>query len=163
MSFSEQKIDDIAKGIDGIKLLLQGLNVSPETKQPEPGSLQRLNEAGPTKQLIEHEPISESGGGSLWDYPVHIIDFVKAVVEDGNSKDVGLEDSEVLSSLKRLVQTIENPTALRDSSIPELRAAEYRDGPSMPPLEAVVAVLRWAKGQLLVVNEYVYTNVDHRS
>ncbi|KAI0384226.1 hypothetical protein F5Y04DRAFT_238591 [Hypomontagnella monticulosa] len=141
----EQKIDDIAKGIDGIKLLLQGLNVSSGTEQLESSSLQRLNEADPAKHLIEHNTNPGCGVASLWDHSFHIIDFVKAVVEDRDPKDVGPEESEVLSSLRRLVQTLEDPPTLRNSSIPELKIAKYHVGPSMPPLEAVVAVLRWAK------------------
>ena len=147
-TFSEQKIDDIARGIDGIKLLLQGLNVPPDEKQPENGSIGYLNQAESVKPLTEHQPISASGGEPLWDHSAHIIDFVIAVVEDIGSRDIGPEASEVLSSLRNLVQTLEGRAAARDLSFPGAKVVEYQADPPMPPLEAVVAVLRWAKGSL---------------
>ncbi|KAI0149689.1 hypothetical protein F4776DRAFT_174560 [Hypoxylon sp. NC0597] len=137
----EQKIDGIVRSVDSIKLLLEGLNVSSDTKQPEGLPIWHLNQVNSVGSLLEHRPVCES----LWDHPVQIIDFVKAVVEDRGPRDAGPEESEVLSSLKSFVQTLEDPTAVRGLSSPFPEVVKYRTGPSMPPLEAVVAVLRWAK------------------
>ncbi|KAF2493075.1 hypothetical protein BU16DRAFT_466133 [Lophium mytilinum] len=143
----EQKIDGIARDIDGIKLLLQQLNVTPDEANPEDGSTGHLNEAGAIKALIGHRPVSASAGESLWGHSTHIIDFVKAVVEDRGLGDVGPEASDVLSSLRNLIQALEDPAAVRDLSSPEVDVAKYQAKPPMPPLEAVVAVLRWVKDQ----------------
>lgn len=150
--FSEQKIDDIARDIDGIKLLLQRLNVPQDENKPKTSSIWHLNHADSAEPLIEHQPLPASGGEPLWDQLAHIIDFVTAVVEDRGSRDISPEASEVLSSLRNLVQTLERPAAMRDLSFPEAKVAKYQADPSMPPLEAVVAVLRWAKGSFLTKN-----------
>lgn len=75
-----------------------------------------------------------------------MIDFVKAVLEDRDSRNVGPEASEVLSPLRKLVQTLDDPAAARFSSLPEAKFAKRQTNPPMPPLEAVVTVLRWVKG-----------------
>ncbi|KAI0881294.1 uncharacterized protein GGS22DRAFT_192382 [Annulohypoxylon maeteangense] len=141
----EKKIDDIAEGIDGIKLFLQGLNLAPDAKQPEASSTRQLNQIDSAKPLIEHRSICASGSNSLWDHSVHIIDFVKAVVEDRCSGESEDESNGVLSSLKKLVQILEGPIATKDLSFQQAKVAAYQAGPPMPPLEAVVSVLRWAK------------------
>ncbi|KAI1105790.1 hypothetical protein F4804DRAFT_340971 [Jackrogersella minutella] len=138
----ERKIDEIAQGIDGIKVLLQGLNVSSDINPLGASSIRQLGHANSAKPLIEHET---SKGDFLWDHSVHIIDFVKAVVEDRGLREDGTEASGVVSSLRKLVQTLENPTAIQESSLLEAKVMKRQAGPHMPPLEAVVAVLRWAK------------------
>ena len=141
-SFSEQKIEDIAKGVDGIKLLLQELNVPSDAKQPETGSRWHLNQPGSVNPLIDRQFLSTPAREPLWGHSAHIIDFVKAIVEDNGSRDVGSETSEVVSSLRNLVQILEGPADVRNLSFLECKVAEYQAGPPMPPLEAVVAVLR---------------------
>ncbi|KAI1459923.1 hypothetical protein F4805DRAFT_465878 [Annulohypoxylon moriforme] len=141
----EKKIDDIAKGIDGIKLFLQGLNAIPDAKQPEASSAQHFNQIDSVKPLIEHHPDYISNSNSLWDHSVHIIDFVKAVVEERCSGEDENESNGVLSSLKKLVRALEDPAAIKDLPSQQIKVAAYRTGPSMPPLDAVVSVLRWVK------------------
>ncbi|KAI1378884.1 hypothetical protein F4677DRAFT_443364 [Hypoxylon crocopeplum] len=139
------KIDDIAKSVDGIKHLLEGLNVSPDVNQPKTSYSWQLNQLDSAKPLAEQQPTSTTGGEPQWDHSVHIIDFVKAVVEDAGLRNARPEESEVLSSLRNLIQALEGPAVVRDSTFPEIKVARYQNGPPMPPLEAVVAVLRWAK------------------
>jgi hypothetical protein len=148
-SISEQKIDNIASRIDGITLLLQGLNAPSDTRQPEAGHILHPNQAGSVEPVNDHHPICAPGGEHQWDHPIDIIDFVKAVVDDRGSRDVGPEADELLSSLRKLVQTLERPATVRTVPFLQSKVVKPQAGPSMPPLEAVVEVLRWAKGTLL--------------
>ncbi|KAL9071886.1 MAG: hypothetical protein Q9157_005312 [Trypethelium eluteriae] len=143
----EQKIDDIARDVGGIKLLLQGPNAPSAEKRPVTRSQWNLNPVESVKPLIQCQSISASGGEPLWDHSAQIVDFVKAVSEDRSSRDVRPESSEVLSSLRKLVQALEDPITARGSgsSVHRTKPATQQVNPPMPPLEAVVAVLRWAK------------------
>ncbi|KAK4043108.1 hypothetical protein C8A01DRAFT_32747 [Parachaetomium inaequale] len=106
---SEQKIDSTAKDIDRIKQLLDGLSFSSPGTEPR------------------------------WDHSSHIIDFVKTVIQNRGTREVGAGEAEVLSSLRGLVKTLDSPAA-------GYKATRCReDNYSMSPLEAAVAVLRWAK------------------
>jgi hypothetical protein len=145
-SVSEKKIDDIARSIDGIKLFLQAFDVPPGENPSEISSIGHLSQVRSTAPLPEPQSNSTSGGPTLWDHSAHIIDFIKLVVEDIGSRGVSPNTNKVLSSLKSLVQTLEGPTAVRALSFPEVKAAAYQADPPMPPLETVVAVLRWTKG-----------------
>lgn len=89
----------------------------------------------------------------LWDYSAHIIKFIKTIVEDTNSQHVESHATEPLSLLSKLVQILEDPTASPCSGFKFMRS---QPNPSMPPLEAVVTVLRWAKGELVVLNRAHY-------
>ena len=123
--------------------------MSSDEKQPEARSIGHPNQVESVKPLIESRSISAPSGEPLWDHSAHITDFVKTVLEDRGSRDVGTEASEVLSSLRKLVQALEDPAAARGLSSPGARLAKHQANPPMPPLEAVVTVLRWAKGSLL--------------
>ncbi|KAL2819062.1 hypothetical protein BDW59DRAFT_165217 [Aspergillus cavernicola] len=116
----EQKIDDIARDISGIKVMLQ---------KPAELSLPRR----------DCQSVVGGGGEPRWDHSTHIIDFVKAVLEDGVSRICGPEATAVLSSLKKIVHALDNPAATRHTPTMSQVA------PSMPPLDAVLSVLRWAK------------------
>lgn len=150
--FSEQKIDGIVLGIDGIKSLLEELNLSTDKQQPEKGFVPHLNRPDSARLLIESQATSTFGGESPWDYSSHIIDFVKAVVGDRGSGEVDGETGEVLSSLKTLVQTLESPPTAQDLHISDTKVLNHQVASSMPPLNTVVVVLRWAKGSLLTIN-----------
>ena len=140
---SEQKIDGIAKGIDGITLLLKELSAHPEARKPENGSTWQLNQTDTVKPVTEYQPISTTGGERLWDHSVHIVSFVKAIVEDRSARPVAPEDDQILSSLEELARTLESPPDTRNLSFQTGNVAGVQ---AMPPLEAAVAVLRWAKG-----------------
>ena len=136
----------------------------PEEKQPKTSSTWHLDQADSAKPPIEHQPISASCGEPLWGHSAHITDFVRAVAEDRGPRDIGLEASEVLSSLRNLAQTLDGPAAVRDLSSSETKSKNYHADPPMPPLEAVVAVLRWAKGSLLSISEcHEFSNMNIRS
>jgi hypothetical protein len=155
-SISEQKIDNIASRIEGITLLLQGLNVPSDKRQPEAGHILHPNQAGSVKPANEHHPICAPGGEHQWDHPIDIIDFVKAVVDDRGSREVGPGADELLSSLRNLVQALEMPAAVRNVPFLQSKVVKSQADPSMPPSEAGVEVLRWAKSTLLTTK--CYTN-----
>lgn len=75
------------------------------------------------------------------------MDFVKQVVEDPARRDRAPIVSDVVSSLRDFVRTLESPDAIWKSSIQANGAASHQADRSMPPSEAAVAVLRWAKGK----------------
>lgn len=99
----------------------------------------------------EHQSVSAYEGETLWNHSAHIVDFVKAVVEDRVLRNDGPEASEMVSSLRNLVQALEGPASVRGPT-PDSGLAKDLANPPMPPLEAVVAVLRWAKGSSLITN-----------
>jgi hypothetical protein len=104
------------------------------------------------KTQIEYQAISSPWIESpTFDHSTHIISFIKAVVEDRDSKDVGSEATEITSSLRNLVKALENPAAARGLSFSETKVANRQVDPCMPPLDATVAVMRWAKGSLLTM------------
>lgn len=61
-------------------------------------------------------------------------------------KNVGAEDTTAISSLEGILQTLEKPTAPGEPQMSKTQVVRPVIGSSMPPLDAVVAVLRWAKG-----------------
>ncbi|KAM5349179.1 hypothetical protein ACJ41O_009002 [Fusarium nematophilum] len=139
----EKKIDDIARDVDGIKHLLEGLNVPGESprvpKGITPQPTERVNDPP-----VGHHRAPSSVTIPSWDHSVHVIDFIKAVVDDDATlKDKDPESSQVLSSLKNLVNALENPDVPRLA--PNRTKATTQAKSSMPPLESVVQVLRWAK------------------
>ncbi|GAW18188.1 hypothetical protein ANO14919_076620 [Xylariales sp. No.14919] len=143
---SEQKIDEIAEGLETIKALLQNSHVSigqesdgrhiprvpnPSVKGPLP---LRESTVKPPKELTK------------WDHSAQVNDFVKTVANDRASRrGPGIEENDVLAALERLTQALEEPNTVRDLSFPETRDAKLQDHPSMPPTEAAVPALRWAK------------------
>lgn len=150
---SERKIDDIAKGVDGIKHLLRGLNVSADTNRHGSYPIAKPSQPDHVRPATENQPISVPCGEPLWDHSAHIIDFVKTVVEERDSKLVKNEENQIFSSLKSLLQTLENPTSTLHQSLSGVKAAKCTSNLPMPPLEAAVAVLRWAKGSVPATNE----------
>jgi hypothetical protein len=83
-----------------------------------------------------------------WDHSAQVSDFVRTVTEDRASReDPGTDEGDVLSSLRRLARALDNSNVVRDLSFPETRGAESQGDLSMPPAEAAVLCLRWAKGR----------------
>jgi hypothetical protein len=125
--------------------------VPSDKRQPEAGHILHPNQAGSVELVNEHHPICAPGGEHQWDHPIDIIDFVKSVVGDRGSRNVGPEADELLSSLRNLVHILERPAAVRNVPFLQSGVVKPQAGPSMPPLEAVVEVLRWAKGTLVTM------------
>jgi len=106
--------------------------------------------------VAEESPLGEVSGPVTsadprpWDYSAHILDFIKHVAEDSGLGSVGSEAFEVVSSLKNLIQSLENTNSARDLSFPEVGSSDEQSRSAMPPFEAAVDVLRWARGQPLI-------------
>ncbi|KAH8898669.1 hypothetical protein GQ53DRAFT_635840 [Thozetella sp. PMI_491] len=143
----EQKIDDIAKGIDGIQLLLRRLNLHPDVEKPKDGAAFHVDRADPTGLLDPSPSVVVSNGEIQWDYSIHIIDLVKTVIEDSRTKDVGAEEGQVILSLKRLLNALDGPAPMGNLSFPKGNVAKQVGDLPMPPLEATVAILRWSKAR----------------
>ncbi|RDW74799.1 hypothetical protein BP6252_05941 [Coleophoma cylindrospora] len=141
----EQKIDAIAREIGDLKLLIKGLNLPSDENQPTTRSIWNPSQTEPVKPLADYQSISTTSGEPVWDHSAHIIDFIKAVLKDRGSRVFETGAIEVLPSLEKLVQALEDPFAAQDVSLRNTAVAKPRAKPSMPPLDAVVTVLRWAK------------------
>jgi hypothetical protein len=74
----------------------------------------------------------------------HILDFVRSVVSDADARHVEAKNSSVFESLRQLLQTIERSKLASDFPFPQVNE-QQKSGGSMSPLDAAVAVLRWAK------------------
>lgn len=140
----EQKIDGIAKDIDGIKLLLQTIQLNGAEVRPKtPSALPLTQEA----LLLGHETVHESSVLAeeiAWKSSPHVLDLIRAIVKEGATRTINLEIAETLSSLQKLLRRLESPTLeVKASPVPRAPSNVHT---SMPPQVSVVAALRWAKG-----------------
>jgi hypothetical protein len=150
---SEQKIDDIAVGINGINRLLQKLGLS-EAKMQEPH--QELSVA----MKAEPRVLPSSDGEPLSNYPTHFAEFIKSFVND-RGRHASSDIHRVITTLVDLVAgTDEASTDAHLSSKDQAGQAEhdlvnpYRPvNIPMPPTEDVIAILRWTKGVQLLQTE----------
>jgi hypothetical protein len=169
---SEEKINGIAKDIDEIKLLLERLDTTTDAKQARESPSTFINSAVDTsseKPPVENYTMPAPGDKpSSWSYSAHIVDLIRDVVNGESEGGDGPERSEVISSLRNLVQALEKPPHAQELSLSSSRAtfADNSDKPLMPPLDAAVAILRWARGMINLVgsvcNQYA-SNVLARS
>ncbi|KAI0514846.1 fungal-specific transcription factor domain-containing protein [Xylaria bambusicola] len=141
----EQKIDDIAEGLESIKALLQNshIPISQEWDNTTPHVPELRKLAYLTPKDCEINPSKEP---AEWDHPTQVNDFVKTVVEHRALQEgSGAEESHVLASLRGLARALEESNAIRDLSFPGVKDVKIQDRRSMPPIEVAVFALRWAK------------------
>ncbi|KAF2652653.1 hypothetical protein K491DRAFT_695375 [Lophiostoma macrostomum CBS 122681] len=141
----EQKIDAIARDIDGIKQSLQSLQLTTAEARPKTPPVMRTAQGNLITQPETVTGLSASSDEIAWGNSTHVTDFIGAVVREGATRAVDLETNQVLSSLQLLLQRLGSP--LTSSEVGFAREAETRshDNTTMPPQDAVVAVLKWAK------------------
>ncbi|KAH8690118.1 hypothetical protein BGW36DRAFT_390242 [Talaromyces proteolyticus] len=140
----EQKIDQIAKGIDSLTVLLSQ-NASRGVEKSETALVWHPSQASSDKDIAAHQTrLSSHGGDAQWDHSAHIIKFVKAVVDNRNPQ-YGDSPSEVVASLKKLLEILNAPATTLQTSHKFQISNNAANSPPMPPLEAVVNALRWAK------------------
>ncbi|KAF4908614.1 hypothetical protein CGCF415_v006499 [Colletotrichum fructicola] len=144
----EKKIDDIAKGIDGIKLILKNLDSS-QIPKPAPNALTSSDAEASAPPLITEDTIATSVYS--FDHSAHMIDLLKSVLEDGTVTSDGSspETSEVVSSLTDLTRMLEDPSPggnhrSRDKNV--LKGGRIED-PQMPPVKDVLEILRWVRAR----------------
>jgi hypothetical protein len=147
------------RGVDGIKQLLQGLDLTPGAKQQEHGH------SHPVPFPVEDKVIYPSVAEPEWDYSGHIVHYIKAVVNDRNTELSGVEQNTVVSSLKNLLHAVEGSRPGPHLSIPKINVAKHQVDSLMPPLDAAVVILRWAKGQFLLstklLDSLTYNHLAH--
>ncbi|KAI1177614.1 fungal-specific transcription factor domain-containing protein [Nemania sp. FL0916] len=141
----ERKIDEIAEGLEIVKALLQKSHLSIPQERNDGALLSTPNHTiSPSLTLVE--AASTPPEPAKWDHSAQVNDFIKCVAEDRASiGHVEIDESGVLTSLRRLATALEDSNVVRDLSFPEARDVATQDRLSMPPIEAAVVVLRWAK------------------
>lgn len=82
----------------------------------------------------------------MWNHSAHIIDFVRAVVQDRTLENAGPDANGIISSLKNLALALERPNPVQDSAPSKANITKVNAPLSMPPLDAAVGVLKWVKG-----------------
>ncbi|KAI1261042.1 fungal-specific transcription factor domain-containing protein [Xylariaceae sp. FL1019] len=140
----EKKIDEIAEGIDDLKILIKQIDSQSLSKRakdlrdtshhlpPTPGQTGTSSEG-----TRAEEPI-------LWDHSAQVTDFVRTIAEDGPSREMLLPENDILTTLKNLARTIDDNVA-RDLTFPEIRGIKPTTDLPMPPAEAAILALRWAR------------------
>ncbi|KAI1750974.1 fungal-specific transcription factor domain-containing protein [Xylaria castorea] len=142
----EQKIEEIAEGLEAIKALLQKSHPPSERECDDSPTLRKLDNVTSQPLTFRESAVSTSKEPAKWDHSAQVSDFVKTVVEDRASREYpGTEESDILASLRRLSRALNDSNVARDLSFPEIRGSKSQDFISMPPVEAAVLVLRWAK------------------
>ncbi|KAI0199162.1 fungal-specific transcription factor domain-containing protein [Astrocystis sublimbata] len=79
-------------------------------------------------------------------HATQVFDVVDTITEDnGPREEPENAGNDTLASLRRLARALDDTNTTRDMSFPEIKDFEPQDKASMPPIEAAVNVLRWAK------------------
>lgn len=149
MYCSEQKIDSIAKDIDGIKHILNQLQLQrlPTGSSDSPPAVVHVKASEEAKMPTEYDQQnSETNGEILWGHSTHILDFIKVVVRDRGSQDVTSEEAQTISSLRILLQTLEKPVSVYGPGLSKNVGMSREANVVLPPLQDVIFALKWAKG-----------------
>ena len=143
---SEQKLDGIAKDIEGIKLLLQSPTVPEVEDKSSSDPDQHFQRDDSFASALKRQPAACGREEPVWDHPPQMIGFVKAIVKDLDSRDVGFDTDRVLPLLRSVAGVLERPILSADLSLSTCKFLERQPPPLLCPSNAVLAVLRWAKG-----------------
>jgi hypothetical protein len=137
---SEQKVDSIAQDIDSIKTLLRGLGLSPGTADVVHSRRSTAGEARlPQIGVFDAQFVT---AGKTWDHPEHMIDFVRAVLGDLKRTE---GDEKVVTALTDLDESMQRSRHTLPPHVPMGLDVEVQSQ-RMPPLEAILPVLRWVQG-----------------
>ncbi|KAI1114326.1 fungal-specific transcription factor domain-containing protein [Nemania sp. NC0429] len=142
----ERKIDEIAEGLEAVKILLQ--KSLPPIRQESGDNilLQTPDSITAWPPVPSEYDVDVSQEPAKWDHSTQVSDFVRIVADDRASReDPRMQESDVLASLRRLARALESSDAARDLSFPETRGAKSQNHLPLPPADAAVIVLRWAK------------------
>ncbi|KAK5051527.1 hypothetical protein LTR84_003179 [Exophiala bonariae] len=143
---NEQKIDNIVGGIEDIKRLLHRKDVVavntlssdiPESYPRPPKPPARVPETQPSSRPKEIN--------TDWDTSHHIVEFVKAVVQNCDLQLPNLELGQAVSSLSAIITVTDDKVLDQHSDCGLLARYIPHVPPSLPPLKAAVDLLRWAK------------------
>ncbi|KAH8647954.1 hypothetical protein BX600DRAFT_443289 [Xylariales sp. PMI_506] len=137
----EKKLDDIVKGIDSIRGILQRLDPGPPSQQ-----LARADQLLATKDVPEEQFQPVEDELSLQEHAIQVESFVKEIVENSGSQSMSIETAEVLLSLKKLLRQKYHSKLPKVLPIPSLASSLTENSPSMPAMEVSLRVLRWVEG-----------------
>ncbi|KZL68094.1 fungal specific transcription factor, partial [Colletotrichum incanum] len=142
-----RKIDDIARDIFFIKSSLGNHNVPKEYTEQQDGSGAQTTPEKITRPVFGNYASAESHViVPQWDHSFHVIDFVKAFVEDSRPDQEEEDSSETISSLRSLVDVMSNPVlGGKFPLVSESDLASKQTHARLPSLDAVLEVLRWTK------------------
>jgi len=144
---SEQKIDGIARDIDGIKHLLQALQLRPH--EPRTLASMSLNPECGSITLVDCEgerSETDTGGEIIWGHSVHIVDAIKSMVRDDASRTTRPALQRIISSLQHLLRILEVPPGVKNATFSNHPRSRLEAELIMPPLQSAISILRWANG-----------------
>lgn len=145
---SERKFDEISEGIDEIKKLLQERSSGLREHQPH----HTANSDSPlTQDTIEsgrQSPCPFTGGSSFTAHSLEAKRFVESIAAQTTLEDSDLERDDLLACLRDLLrhkndEIVVHQISFSDEPHPMCTTSKTKN---LPPLDAAVFILRWAKG-----------------
>ncbi|CAG9986514.1 unnamed protein product [Clonostachys byssicola] len=142
--FETESINISRVGVDAIQAFLQATNRPPRPTEnrTDKSVISVDNRLETVKHGSQGVSLCAPGSNTHWDHSAHIIEFIKTFVEHIEPAYVGTEGGKVVSSMKTLLTSLENPKHL---VIPKAMAPAPEGNSEMPPLAASVDILRWAQ------------------
>lgn len=145
---SEKKIDSIVRDLADIKRVLQSPNDSPNltlTSSINHGNqLLRQNRPHPLNLPKSPHILSDSFKP---DTTTYIINFIECVAEFPDTSCLDADFQALVSSLRRTANVLKSPELMDVKVGPIHVKPNGKVGMSIPPQEAAVSVLRWARGK----------------
>jgi hypothetical protein len=151
---SEKKIDGIARDLSDIKQLLQK---PPETSSSSLMSLKpgenRLflnifsDSFGVQRQFTVNTSYKQRDGSKL---ASHMVDFINCVADFPDPTNLGADSWTLISSLRASSEFLKHEMPLQVAADSMPRRTDGDADMSMPPQEAAVSILRWARSMYFV-------------
>ncbi|KAF0635419.1 hypothetical protein FPSE5266_10916 [Fusarium pseudograminearum] len=144
----EQKINDISRGVSDIKSLLAGLDlgrITPIRSSAQHHTTPSLQSREVGEGPLQDRDVSRNSPPPQLDHSLHVINFIKSIVQRSTEGYTSPEWKDTVSSLEGLVNVLEDPRPSRSSAFPGHTAGNQAENGSAPPLEAILEILRWAK------------------
>lgn len=140
---SERKIDDIAAGIAGIWSIIQRSHTAATPLHPSPSSVASVPG--------QSSPLQFEGESSMSMHSICVGRFMDATIRADCLHDLNTDTEKVLASLGHIFKLQDEYSTVHDMFFSESVCHPGAAG-GMPPMEATVLVLRWAKGKLLLAH-----------
>lgn len=149
---SERKFDEISEGIDEIKKLLQERSSDLREHQPH----HRADSDSPliqdTIETGRKSPCPFTGGSSFTAHSLEAKRFVDSIAAQ-TTLDSDLERDDLLACLRELLrhkndEIVVHQISFSDQPHPTSTCSKAK---SLPPLDAAVFILKWAKGTMIAI------------
>lgn len=153
LPLSERKFDEISEGIDEIKRLLQ--ERSPDLREHQP--ISRTDSDSPlvqdTVETGRQSPCPFTGGSSFTAHSLDAKRFVESIAAQSTLEGSNLERDDLLACLRDLLRHKNDQIVVHQMSFSDEPYSASTTGKTknVPPLEAAVFILRWAKGKITLV------------